>query len=389
MKLGILSPAFPPLPCAESEFVLLLAEGLRARGNDVRVFSEPSFFTLLSQLLATEPSTLLVAYQPWLFKKYPAFERALRVFHALKPRVPLQLVYFNPSAKWRGEWATLFPSFTTIHVLSERHRLAFASRFPALTSRTVVTPVFSLAPAAPGLVSRREAKAKLGISSSYLWVSLGYLYPGKGIEVLLRAFALSLMSFPDSRLVVVGGRMAADFSGWTDFSKWLQLLAETLGIADRVSWVSDFKRDAFPTLWFQAADGAVVPGDVGVGSNNSAVATICDFGLPLVAFRGEFLDPEFEDGHNCLLAAQRSSPALAAAMGRVQSDEGLRQTLSWGSELLAKRVFSRGLALDNWNAILHRSITHSGLYCSHAETLDVPAYGPWFTGFGRTPTPQN
>lgn len=405
MKLGILSPAFPPVPCAESEFVFLLAEGLSARGNQVHVFSPlatpaperstrftvtkaVSFFETVSALLAADLTTLLVPYQPWLFQKNSAYRIALKVFHALRPGVALHLLYFNPAANYQEEWSQ-FPLFTTIHVLSERHRLAFAARFPALEKRLIVTPVFSLAPPVTPLLTRAEAKAELGLPpSKFLWVSLGYLFPGKGVETLLRALArLTEVSLADTHLAVVGGTMAPEFSGFKDFLQWLRLIAESLGVADRVTWVTDFKSESFPTRWLQAADSAAVPLDVGLGSNHSSVATLCGFGIPLVSFRGDFLDPEFEDRRNCLLAEQRSSVSLAAAMGQLQAEADLRQTLAQGAARLGRTIFSREAALDNWNTILHRSMPHSGVYLSHAETMVAPHRESGL--LGRTAISQN
>ena len=380
MRLGILSAVLPPYPCAESEFVFQLAEGLAIRGVSVTVITPQSsaaspdfeiktggaFLGTLSSLLKTECGALVVPYQPWLFRD-GWWKKTLRAFCTLRPQVPVHLLYMNPTSDEAHEWKD-FSLFSEILVLSERHRLNFLARFPALTDRTSVVPCFSLAPH-PSSVVRRP-------SPPFNWITMGYLFPGKGIELLLRAFSQLHAKFPGTTLTVVGGTMSSDYSAWTSLRPWLELQAEALGIATAVEWISDFAQAAFPTGKFEVASAGVLSNVVGIGANNTAAGTLTQFELPLVAYRGDFLDPQFEEGHNCLLAHQVSSPALSAAMAQVQEDEALRTKLSEGAARLFKNHFSKQGAMESWLAILRRSKSLSGVYLKDGNPSLAPSHQP-------------
>lgn len=381
MRVGILSAAFPPYPCAESEFVFQLAEGLAVRGMGVTVLTPHSsanspdfevkktgaFLGTLSTLLNAECDAVIVPYQPWLFRDR-WWKKTLRTFRRLRPGVALHLLYMNPASDPGHEWSD-FSLFEQILVLSERHRLAFLGRFPHLSARTSVVPCFSLAPPESALGNHPQ--------DPFRWITVGYLYPGKGIELLLRAFAQVRAKRPQTRLTVVGGTMATDYSRWTSLRRWLELQAEALGVASAVEWISDFAQRDFPTAKFETAGAGVLPGVVGIGANNTAVSTLAQFALPLVGFRGDFLDPQFEEGHNCLLAQQVSSSALAAAMWRVQSDDALRERLKGGAARLFKHHFSKAAAMEAWISILRRSKSLSGVYLKDANSSLTPTARPF------------
>ncbi len=372
MRLGILSPAFPPFPCAESDYVFRLACGLRERGAHVTVATSvvtarrtSSFsvvpargtLSLVRDLMNAEIESLLVPFQPWLFREVPFYRRAIRLYHFLKPSVPLTLLIYNPEPllNKHSSWHALLPSFSRIVLLSERHRLKFCQKFPSLRQRAFVIAPFSLAPVRPPF-SKDQAREKLALGSDeFWWVSLGFLFPGKGIETLLKAFGPLAKKQPQARLAIIGGEMSQSYSSWTDFARWLRHIATSLGVSDKIRWVGGFDGDkGFPQDWLTASDSAVLPFDVGIGTNNSSVATITGFSLPIVSTRGQFLDPEFWEEKNCLLVPPHDSAALGLAMNRTMTDAELREQLAQGSRLLSAQTFDSRTNFDYWHQFLHR-----------------------------------
>ncbi|MBD0330881.1 MAG: glycosyltransferase, partial [Thermoleophilia bacterium] len=172
---------------------------------------------------------------------------------------------------------------------------------------------------------------------------LGYLYPGKGIETLLRAFALLAAERGRAKLVVVGGAL----EGHEAYPAAVHRLATELGIQKGVRWVGayawDGSRGSAP---LRAADVFVMPIEIGVQLNNSSVGAAAAHGLPLVATRGELVERAFRDGENVLLCAPRDPHAMAAAIRTVMDDEPLRRRLRSGARELADEWFSWRRAVD-------------------------------------------
>ncbi len=94
-----------------------------------------------------------------------------------------------------------------------------------------------------------EARARLSIEPGVpVILYAGLLIERKGVDILLKAFARLLASFPAARLVLVGGSLERD-----DRRVELERLADSLGCRERVLFAGRRPYDELP-LWYAAAD---------------------------------------------------------------------------------------------------------------------------------------
>src|SRR5207248_9531614 len=118
---------------------------------------------------------------------------------------------------------------------AEAYRAEFATWFPNTGTRLMALPVPSLVQMADDLVTAgRRARSSLGIGRhTFLFTFFGYLYRGKGIELLLRAFArLIRHHHEDVALAIVGGTIPGREP--RAYVKRVRRLAHRLRIADHI-----------------------------------------------------------------------------------------------------------------------------------------------------------
>ena len=101
------------------------------------------------------------------------------------------------------------------------------------------TDIFS-----PG--DQREARAQLGLGPGFLFVLPGRLYPGKGVQVAIRAMAH--VDRRTSLLVVGDGESRAE----------LEALARTIGVERRVHFAGAQQREQIPA-YLRSADALLFP----------------------------------------------------------------------------------------------------------------------------------
>jgi glycosyltransferase involved in cell wall biosynthesis len=154
------------------------------------------------------------------------------------------------------------------------------------------------------------------------FVTVAYLIPDKGIDVLLRAFARARVG--GARLRIVGdGPVMPD----------LQVLARELGLGGRVLFVG-LRNDVPDQL--RQADVFVHPTFRDGLPNAPAEAMAC--GLPVIASRAGGVPELVEDGASGLLVPPGDVDALAAAIERLAGDGALRAALG---ESARERVVDR------------------------------------------------
>jgi glycosyltransferase involved in cell wall biosynthesis len=144
---------------------------------------------------------------------------------------------------------------------------------------------------------------------------LGRISPWKGQDVLLRAIA----RLPGAIAVVAG----AAWSGQEHREVELRELAVSLGIDDRVRFVG-FVAD--PRDLYAASSVVVVPSTRPDPLPNAALEAAAA-GCCVVASAHGGLTEIFEDGKTGLLVRPEDPDALAAALGRLADDPGLRSRL--------------------------------------------------------------
>ena len=188
-------------------------------------------------------------------------------------------------------------------------------------------------PRAPaGLAALRRA---LGVDAdTRLVLFVGHLVPVKGLDVLLRAWALLSSKRPDAaraRLVLVGEGAERDA---------LMRLAEREGVAAQVTFLGPRPQPVVAD-WLAAADLLCLPSHA-EGSPNVVVEALAS-GTPVVASRVGGIPDLVQDGVNGLLVPAGDAAALAAALAAVLAGD-------WD----AQRI-SASIAHLTWSAIGRRN----------------------------------
>jgi glycosyltransferase involved in cell wall biosynthesis len=193
-------------------------------------------------------------------------------------------------------------------------------------------------------------------ADAFLLAYFGYLYPNKGVETLLRAFAAVAARRPAVRLAVVGGtnEVVLKTAGRPRYAEDLRDMARDLGVADRVAWTGYVPGDTDDlSRYLRAADAAVLPYDAGAFLNNSSLAAATAHGLPTVTTRGEVLEKPLVEGENVLLCPPKDPAAVVAAVEALLDSPELRERLRRGALGLAREWFS-------WDRLLERTLEAFG-----------------------------
>ncbi len=174
----------------------------------------------------------------------------------------------------------------------------------------VDTNVFHPAAAA----ERLEARRALGLAEdAIVLMAVGSLKPIKGVDVLLRAVAPTMMREPRARLVLIGD--GPDRAA-------LEALAQELRIGDRVLFLG-IRADVDVLL--RAADALVL------ASRTEALPTVVleamATELPVIATRVGGVPEMVEPDRSGLLVPVEDVDALRSAIERALTDESLRRTL--------------------------------------------------------------
>jgi glycosyltransferase involved in cell wall biosynthesis len=251
------------------------------------------------------------------------------------------------------EYGTLLRDSDRVIVLSEHHKTDLSRIYPSLNGKTVLippAPIMAVCPAEEGAARRRGRAALRTKPGAFLLVYLGYIYPWKGIETLLKAFQIVSRRKPDIRLVLVGGVIAREDPDHPSYSDHLLALAKQLEIEDRIIWTGGYSWESHDaSLYLRAADAFVLPVDLGIQLNNSSLAAAAVHGLPIIATRGSILEYPFTHRENALLCPPKNPELMATAIEAVIDEPGLREQLRVGALRLAEEWFS-------WEKVIDRTV---------------------------------
>lgn len=169
---------------------------------------------------------------------------------------------------------------------------------------------------------RRGARAALGLGldGAPLLLFVGRIQPLKGLDVAIGA--LAALDRPDAQLVVVGGPIGPD--GPTEAAKSM-LLADELGVTDRIRWVEPQPHHLLAT-YYRAADVCVVPSRSESFGLVALEAAAC--GTPVVAAAVGGLRTLVADGATGFLVEDRQPDAFARSIDALLRDSALARRMS-------------------------------------------------------------
>jgi len=192
---------------------------------------------------------------------------------------------------------------------------------------------------------RALLRRRLGLPEGTLLTYTGRLLRGKGLDVLLDAFARLAPRFPDLRLMVVGSGAGQSLS----VEDALRARAAEPDLAGRVVFtgrvddVADYLRASdvfvFPSL-FEALGISLVE------------AAAC--GLPCVASHTGGIVDVIDHERTGLLHTPGDADQLVADLARVLTDTALARSLGAAARDRAEREFDVVLSLERYRSLFYR-----------------------------------
>jgi glycosyltransferase involved in cell wall biosynthesis len=214
----------------------------------------------------------------------------------------------------------------------------------------------------PDPASRRSARAELGASPDDFVVGFGgRLVPEKGIDRLIRAAA----AVPTARLLVAGEGPE---------KRKLQALSHEVGLAERTSFAGHLPSTSMPR-WLSALDVLVLPSVATRGWAEQFGRILVEamaVGVAVVASRsGEI---PYVVGDAGLLVPEGETPALAAALRKLQAEPALRHELACRGRARVVERFSQdriaSLTLDFYDSLRGSAVPSPATHRAGCATMD-------------------
>lgn len=178
---------------------------------------------------------------------------------------------------------------------------------------------------------------------------VGNLVPSKGVPVLVDAFALLRQRGIACRLRIVGG--GADEAA-------LRAQAAAAGVGDEIEWPGFVPQDRIAAEY--AAATAVVLPSRGKGEGLGLVLAEAQLaGTAVVGSPAGGIPEVVRDEETGLIAADGDAGHLASQLGRLLTDEALRQRLVAAGRMHATRLFAPESAVDAFESV-YRDVATRG-----------------------------
>ena len=402
MKLLVISAAYPPHRSGEATNTFYLCQHLADNGIDVHVLTSRNCIDpghprirlypvmrqwswmemprLISAMKHCAPDVVLLIYIGWIYndefmitfaptiakRALPGvrfvtrFENAVgadaRHVSAFSRAVRKAMASLEHNRDIDYCYGTLLRDSDRIVVLAESHRRALTQCSSEVAVKAIVVPPppNMRITVEPNDQARARTRKRLGLSSDTFLISyIGYIYHGKGLETLLRAFAKVSKGRTSVRLLLMGGTIAPESGNPTTYLDELRHLAGFLGLQDRILWTGEYSWESEqPSLFLQGSDVCVLPFQRGVHLNNSSFASAISHACPVITTEGQMLEAPLVHKENVYLCPPECPEAIATAIIDLMDHPELRERLVQGSRQLANECFSWDRALDRTVAAL-------------------------------------
>src|SRR5262249_49648990 len=144
----------------------------------------------------------------------------------------------------------------------------------AVNDKSVVIPAPPLLRMCPenNGAARRSCRESFGIKTTDLLLAyFGYIYPGKGVETLFKAFRILSEQRSNVQLIMIGGDI--DLRDHFSYIREVHMMPKQMGIDDKIKWTGAYAWDSDEgSGYLRTADICVLPFDSGVSLHNSSFA---------------------------------------------------------------------------------------------------------------------
>jgi FkbM family methyltransferase len=271
---------------------------------------------------------------------------------------------------WAGQngidwlFGTLLRDSAHTIVLSSPHRDLLSLHQADIHEKVIILPpppLIRMTKETPEVVRRRIRNLIGAAERDFVLVYWGYIYPGKGVETLLRAFRLASKTHGDMRLLLVGGKL--EITGrredCVNYFNMVRRLPDELGVADRVTWTGEFTwNEDIGSQYLHGADVCVLPLDYGITLNNSSLAAACTHGLPVISTElPKGCDEALDHGQNIYLCRAQDPALLAEVIEQVREDADFRDRLKIGGLRLARDWYTWEASAKRLETVLESAIS--------------------------------
>lgn len=362
------SGEYPPMEGGVADFTAILAARMIAQGAEVQVLTSrqaqgaaapwavhplvrrwdlASLWKAMAGLgRAFRPDVVNIQYQTAAYGMRPAINLLPRLL-----KTPCVVTFHDLKAPY------LFPKAGAVRlwvnrVLAQNCRAAIATNAEDLAAlrawpgvrRVALIPIGSnVTPALPAGYDREVWRRGYGLSQGALLLCyFGFLNASKGGEELVATLEALVQQGRDAHLLMIGGAVGASDATNAAYLEAVRQQIAARGLERRVIWTGYLSQEQVSAA-FAAADLCVLPYRDGISFRRGSLMAALAHGLPIVSTYPQMPLAEIEHGGNVWLVEAGKALALAEAVARLADDAALRQRLSQGARMLARRF--------DWDAI--------------------------------------
>ena len=277
---------FPYGLSQENPYQNLIIEGLENNGVEVIKVPGRKFFPLLS-LNRAKPDIIHIFWPHDLYMGKNVFTRAVKqisLLFTLNILKKYPTVYsaenisaHNPIGMTQStelKWIErIIKRCRGLIFMSEAAKEIFTSYYQIQNKKIAVIPHISYKSIYPNQITKQEAKEKLRVTDSFVFLVLGRLQPYKGIEQTIAAF--KLLTHQNCKLIIAGKCISPSY-----FNKLQSEAGEISG--DKIILQNSFIPNNEIQYYMNAAD-CLILNYMDVPLNPGSVVMAKDFNLPLIA----------------------------------------------------------------------------------------------------------
>ena len=187
----------------------------------------------------------------------------------------------------------------------------------------------------PGL-DTSAVRARFGLDPAARWLlTVARLVEHKGIDNGIRAFARLAPAYPDLRYAIAGeGEWRAE----------LELLADALGVADRVRFLGPVSETELPAVFNVASVFLGVSRQMHDKVEGFGIALVeaSACGVPVIGARSGGIPDAVREGETGFLTEGEDPAAIARTVARLLDDEALRSRLGAGGRKAVETWYNWG-----------------------------------------------